>query len=103
MTEKSMVIDNVKLEKVSGGSLEHQHHGFRVFNSSTGEDFGTYENYDDAVKEAKKHKISAMGTWGDNEVPCGLVGTGFTREDVRLREDRTNKANPIFGTGSFEK
>ena len=97
-TEK---LDDIEIEKVSGGSLEHAKGGFRVFNSSSGKDFGTYKDYDEAVKVAKKHKISAMGTWGDDEIPWGLAGTGFTRKDVREKEDKTHEANKFLGTGEF--
>lgn len=103
MEEKFEKIGDFEIQKVSGGSLEHAEGGFRVFNSITKEDFGVYKDYDEAVKVAKEYKISAMGTWGDKEVPCGLVGTGFNRETVRVEEDRTHKANKVFGTGSFEK
>lgn len=44
-----------------------------------------------------------MGTWGDEETPWGLSGTGFNRKTVRVEEDRTHEANKWFGTGSFEK
>lgn len=101
--ENPKKLDNMQIEKVSGGSLEFDGKGgFRVFNAITKEDFGTYKNYDEAVKVAKKHKISAMGTWGDKEVPLGLSETGFNRETVRVEEDRTHKANSVFGSGSFD-
>ena len=101
--ENPKELDGIQIEKVSGGSLESDGKGgFRVFNAITKEDFGTYKNYDEAVKVAKKHKISAMGTRGDKEVPYGLLGTGFNRETVRVEDDRTHKANSVFGSGSFD-
>ena len=96
-------LDDMQIEKVSGGSLELDRKGsVRVFNAITKEDFGTYKDYNEAVKVAKTHKISAMGTWGDKEVPWELSGTGFNRETVRVEEDRTHKANSVFGSGSFD-
>lgn len=95
-------LDDSKIAKLNGGSLEHSGDGFRVYNSVTGENFGTYD-YGKAVEVAKENKVSAMGTWGDNEVPCGLIGTGLTCKDIRVNEDKTHKANPIYGTGSFKK
>ena len=103
MKENIEKLGDVATEKVSGGSLESTEEGVRVFNSITNEDFGTYKDYNEAVKVAKENKISAMGTWGDKEVPNGLCGTGFNRETVRVEEDRTHEANIVFGTGSFEK
>ena len=103
MKENIEKLEDIAIEKVSGGSLENTEKGFRVFNSITGEDFGTYKDYNKAVKVAKKNKISAMGTWGDEEIPYGLYDTGFNRETVRVEEDRTHKANKVYGTGSFKK
>lgn len=103
MKENIEKFGDVAIEKVTGGSLESTDKGFRVFNGITNEDFGTYQSYDKAVEVAKKHKISAMGTWGDKEVPFDLIGTRFNRKTVRIEEDRTHKANKVYGTGSFKK
>ncbi len=94
-------INSQKLVEASGGSLRHADGGFEVFDSSTGKSYGIFENYGDAVEVAKKNKISAMGTWGDDEIPIGLWGTGTTRKDIREKEDSTHEADPTFGTGHF--
>ncbi len=91
------------LSKASGGSLRKVDGGFEVFDSTNNKSYGVFKDWGKACKVAKEHKLSAMGTWGDDEVPLGLVGSGFNRKDVREKEDRDHEANSIYGTGSFEE
>lgn len=68
MDEKIEKIGDVGIEKVSGGSLRKTRYGYRVFNGVTNEDFGIYRDYNETVEVAKENQISAMDTWGYDEV-----------------------------------
>lgn len=103
---KPYEIDMDNLHMISGGSIrivEGDVGGYEVFDSSTGKSYGVFDNFRDAAAVAKKNKISAMGTWGDDAPPLvGLWEQGKSLRDVREEEDRTHKADPIWGTGSFD-
>ena len=71
---------------VTGGSLTHADGGFKVFNSATGDEYGTYD-YGTAVRKAHDVGVSALGTWGDEQ---GL-------KKRREREDKAGVTTPIAG------
>ena len=72
--ENPKELDGIQIEKVSGGSLESDGKGgFRVFNAITKEDFGTYKNYDEAVKVAKKTQNIRNGNMGRQRSTLWIV------------------------------
>lgn len=104
--EKLHELGTDNLDMISGGSIREVKGDvgrYEVFDSSTGKSYGVFDRYEDAAAVAKKNKISAMGTWGDGAPPLvGLSEQGRSLQDVREDEDRTHKADPIWGTGSFD-